>query len=471
VASQSAELDELLRTREAQGLRVPLWGRILVLGYGLLNVAASVGFTEAPGDTSPTVAALVIATLIVTLAVNLKLLALLRRRERVSLVGWVGAGMDALFVVALSVLAQLAGAEDGLTPGYVLKTEMPVTVLAVVAVNGLALRPRYPLVVGAGALVALLLPAVRLLWAPEAALSSHRPDVYAGAALDPGGLVTIVVMAAILVAGVAWAAHVGRQTVLKAIDRELAHAALQQDQLRLVMREKVKAIGKLVAGVSHEINTPVGALKSGVDTQRRVLERVAGDLSTQRVLQIGHQSLDAMSAAADRIRNLEVSLRGLAHLDEADFRKVDLRRELDSVVSAVHREHATTPIEVAPSDLPEVYLSASEFNQALLSLLRTAVAAAGPEGKVTVHLEKRHGTVRLAIADNGPALAPEALASLFDIGFDGSGERVSADLGLATAQSVVQRHGGELKVESVVGVGTTYTIEIPFDAVDPDSMG
>jgi len=158
VRPESAQLDDLLRAREAKGLRVPLLGRILVLSYGLVNVAASVGFAEAPGDTSPAVAALVIATLGLTLALNLELLALLGRQEKVATVGWVGAGMDALFVVALSVLAQLAGADDGLSPGYVFKTEMPITALAVVAINGLALRPRYPLLVGAGALIALLLP-------------------------------------------------------------------------------------------------------------------------------------------------------------------------------------------------------------------------------------------------------------------------------------------------------------------------
>ncbi|MCA9879720.1 MAG: hypothetical protein KC442_18130, partial [Thermomicrobiales bacterium] len=150
-----------------------------------------------------------------------------------------------------------------------------------------------------------------------------------------------------MVAAVAYAAHVGRQTVLRAIERELEHAAYQRHQLQVVMREKVKAIGKLVAGVSHEINTPVGALQSGVDTQRRILERLeqaldpaAGpDPKAQRMLQIGRQSLDAMRTATDRISSLEASLRGLAHLDEADLRRVDLARELDSVVSAVKREH------------------------------------------------------------------------------------------------------------------------------------
>lgn len=473
----SDQVRALLLAREARGLRVPTLARMLLPTFGLAVVGAELVLAPAPTAFSGLVA-LVFGTLTVALGLNMYLYWLLSGSRYVERVGLAGAVFDGLFVVVLSLLAQRAGAEDGLAAGYVFKTELPITVLTIVVINGLALRPRYPLIVGGGAVLALLLPVYEVMVDPGTRVSVDRMEVYAGTAVDVGHLVTSIAMVVGASMAVVFAAHAARQTIRRGIQQELDNASLQQEQLRVVMREKVRALGKLVAGLSHEINTPMGALRSSVDTQQRVLDRLAqslkqateaGDASDQaasmeRVLGIGGQSLTTMRAAAERISGLEASLRALSHLDEADLRKVDLGRELQTVLTAARRQlnpDTTVVLELAP--VPEIYLNAAEINQALLTIITNAFEAAGPTGTVTLRLSADGPQVRLEIADDGPGLPPARVAELFDVSLGGKGERVGAGLGLATAQSTVHRHGGDLTCQSRLGAGATFHLRLPLD--------
>lgn len=460
------QLKALLLSREAKGLRVPLAARMVLIGFGIINTIVGVLFTDAPG-TSPTLNVLVFGTFSIALFVNIRLMFWLKQARHIERAGLIGAGFDGVMVLALSGLAQLAGAQDGLSVGYVFKTEMPITVLAFVAINGLALRARYPLIVGAAALVALIVPAVRLARDPETLWTADRALVYGAGGHDLSSVITIIIMAAGVITAVCFAAHAARQTIRAAITQELEHARQQQEHLQLVMKEKVGAIARLVAGICHEVNTPVGALQSGVDTQARVLERLAGaapdDPKMGKLLRVGQQSLGAMQSAAERLAKLEASLRALSHLDEADFRKVDVHEELAKVLEVVQRPPAvTTTVRTEFAALPQIYVAASEFNQALLTLVSFAFEAAGPSGTVSIQTMRSPGAVQIEILDDGPGLSVEALAGLFDISLSSQGERVAAGLALATAQSVVQRHGGALSATHGDDGGTCLHIELPF---------
>jgi signal transduction histidine kinase len=472
-APDSAEVRALLLSREARGLRVPLIARMALLVFAVVNITVfSVFGKQGVGDSPVTVP--VFATLLLSLAINVYLLVLLRREQRVETVGLVGAGFDALLLLAFSGLAQWAGAHDGLGPGYVFKTELAITVVTIVVLNGLALRPRYPLLVGLGAVVALLVPAARMLLDPATRYSSDWSDVYAGTASDGGQVVMTVVLVIGATAAVSYAAHVARATIRRGIDQEVESARVQQEQLRVIMREKVDALARLVAGVSHEINSPLGALRSNVDTQSRVLEQleavVGEDGRGKRLLGVGQKTIGGISAAAERIATLESSLRSLAHLDEAELQRTDLHRELDSVLAALRRELGQAArITLEGGKLPEVLVSAREINQALLAVITYAVGAAGPSGTVTVRTSAQQGWVSIAVEDTGPGIDADALSTLFDVSFEAKGDRVAADLRLAIAQSIVQQHGGEISVESGSssssgGGGTTLTIRLPVGA-------
>ena len=470
----SPELIELLASREAEGLRVPAAGRILFLVFALVLVLIDLASSPQP-SVSPTLAGLIIATLVFMLGLNVYLWWWLRTHHRVATVGIVGAGCDALFVVVLAVLAQAAGDADGLSPAYVFKTELPIVVALIIVLNGLALRPRYPMIVGVGAAVALTLPLVSSAAASDLRLSDNRLEVYAGNAHDLGHLISTVVMVLGTVVAVAVAARAARLTVRKGVAQEIEHARLQQEQLHLVMREKVQALRGLVAGVCHEINTPLGSVRSGADTLSRVFDKLEAarpddERSKTRAMRAGRESLSAMQTATARIAELEVSLRRLSHLDEADLQSLQIGPELDAVVAAVRGSLDRMPTIIRTyDDVPALFVNGPEINQALLTIVKNACEAAGADGTVTLRIYQRDGHVHIEVTDTGPGIAPDKINQLFDINFSSKGRRVGIGVGLAAAQNAVQRHSGQLVVNSVPGDGATLVLSLPSEANETPS--
>lgn len=466
-SADNQQVAAILRAREARGLVVPLLARLLLVTFGIVVVGIDLAQPAHPTD--PQLTALVLGTLVLALSLNAYLLVRLRQGRGVERVGLSGAVFDALFVFVLAALAQRAGAAQGLAAGFAFQTELPITMLAVVVVNGLALRPRYPLIVGVGALAALGWT-LALTWSdPRTVASTEMHEIYPGTSVDPTGIATIVAMTALGVGATCWAAHVARATVRRGVAQEVENARLEERQLQLVLREKIQALGGLVAGISHELNTPLGALRSSVDTQHRVLDRLETSMGdgvdggARRLLTAGRNGLSGMRAATERISALESSLRALSHLDESEMKRVSVRDELEVVLATASRKRSDRPrVELEVETVPEVYWRARELNQALLTLVDNAFDAAGPGGAVRVRARVRDEVLHIDVADDGPGIEPARLQQIFDVQLASKGERVAASLGLPTAQAIVQRHGGDIRAESQVGEGTTFAVRVPL---------
>ena len=463
-SEDSPELIRLLRSREALGLRVPAIGRMVFLTIALAVVAFSIRADEVGRYGTP-IDVLVTAGLSFMLLLNVFIYYQLRRESRVATIGLVGAGFDALFVIFLSTMAQVVGVNDGLAPGFVYKSELPVAVMTVIVINGLALRPRYPAIVGVGALVALVVPAFRIGWGEPGQVSVSRIDVYTGSAVDPGQVAVVLAGTIGTTLAVVFFTRAARQTLRKGISQEIEQARLRQDQLRVVMQEKVRTLRKLVAGVCHEVNTPIGAVKSSTDTLGRVLDRLdtaKDDKAKARFVAVGRESLGTIETAVTRISALEASLRSLSHLDEGDLQNVDLNAELDRVVAAVRRSLGDEVNVVTHyGDLPELVLNGSQINQALLTVVTNAFEAAGTAGTVTLRTHLEEQQVRIEIEDDGPGIEAQRIPELFDVSLASKGERMGAGLGLAVAQNMAHLHGGALTARSTLGRGATFVFSFP----------
>lgn len=457
----SPELTALLRAREARGLRVPAYGRMLFLLVALALVVTT-SFLVNERVISPLLGGVLTALLIAMVLFNVLLLRRLGEQRDVERLGLVGAGVDAAFVIAIALIGVAAGAEDGLTPAYMLETELPSAVVTIVAINGLALRPRYPLIVGAGAVIAVLIPCALAMLDPSTPWSTDRVAVYAGAGVDASAIGSVVLMVTGASLAVVFVARAARQTVIEGIETQLKHSRLQQSQLRLVMREKVSTLRKLVAGVCHEVNTPIGAVKSSADTLGRVFDKLEGADGNARYLKAGRQSLSAIQTASERLSGLETSLRSLSHLDEAEVIEVDLERALDEVIETALRNLAVDTHVVRDfGGVPSLLLDGSQINQALLTLVTNALEAAGAEGTVTVKVWADADAVSVEVLDDGPGLTPDHLARIFDVSLAGRGARVAVGLGLAAAQNAAHRHGGELIAHSELGQGARFVLRLP----------
>lgn len=252
---------------------------------------------------------------------------------------------------------------------------------------------------------------------------------------------------------------------------------VQEKQALLVHSEKMAALGSLVAGVAHEINTPLGAIQSNNDIFIRTFDKIRVMLSDAAVLtdQVKYEELrekldaiDKLNAvsktATERIVSIVNSLRNFARLEEAEQKDADLHEGLESTLTLVHHQ-LKGRIEVVRryGDIPLIRCLPNQLNQVFMNLLVNASQAIEGKGKITVSTGRssRKETVFVEISDTGKGIPPENLARIFDPGFTTKGAGVGTGLGLSIVYQIVKDHNGEVEVESEVGKGSTFRVLLP----------
>jgi signal transduction histidine kinase len=258
-------------------------------------------------------------------------------------------------------------------------------------------------------------------------------------------------------------------------------AELRDAQTQLVQSEKMAALGNLVAGVAHEINTPLGAVSSNTDLVSRALAKAKDTLTDPNQIERARSFLDKATAMAEvsqeacrRIAEIVRSLRNFSRLDEAEHKAADLHEGLDSTLTLItHLTKNRITVRREYGQLPQVLCHANQLNQVFLNILINAVQAIAGEGEITIRTRQTAtagpGSTRAAvieISDTGCGIAPENLQKIFDPGFTTKGVGVGTGLGLAICYRIIANHRGRIEVESVRGRGTTFRIVLPMSAND-----
>ena len=248
-----------------------------------------------------------------------------------------------------------------------------------------------------------------------------------------------------------------------------ANETLQSIQKQVVMSEKMASLGMMVAGIAHEINTPLGAIASMQHTLERALEKLRKDLPAAPAETKAHKLLHVLEEAnrtirtgTQRVTTIVKRLRAFARLDEAELKPCNLHEALNDTLLLMHHElkHGFT-IDKSYGDLPTVACFASRITQVFLNLLMNAKQASAPPSTITIRTGTEPGYVWVAISDQGGGIAEEHLAKIFEPGFTTKGVGVGVGLGLSICHQIVEEHFGRIEVESEVGKGTTFTVWIP----------
>ena len=250
---------------------------------------------------------------------------------------------------------------------------------------------------------------------------------------------------------------------------------LHATQAELVQAEKLASLGKLAAGIAHELNNPVGALKSSADNTARCVaqieELLAGAAEQDappdhdrllRLTRVLRTNSEVLLSAGDRVTRTVDSLVEFTRLDVAAIDRVDLHRGLDSALELIHNEIGQgVQVMREYGDLPAVECHAGQLNQVFMSLLTNAAQATGAEGAITIRTHATEGEVHVEVSDTGPGIADDDLGAVFDPGFRSDGERVRGGMGLFASAHIVRQHGGRIEVTSTPGAGSTFTVVLP----------
>lgn len=272
---------------------------------------------------------------------------------------------------------------------------------------------------------------------------------------------------------------------------------LQESQVQLVQAEKMSSLGQLVAGVMHEINTPLMYVQSNVVTTAENLDELLGQMqpamalargvheghidrvrlrelltelgrvlepqafveSVDEIRQLSNDSLDGLGQIAELVQ----SLKDFSRMDRADEERFDVRDGLEKTLT-ITRHSLKNGIEVVRDygDVPPIYCAPSKINQVFMNLVNNAVQAMDGRGTLTLSTRAREDWVDVVVADTGCGIAPEHLDRIMDPFFTTKPVGQGTGLGLSIVHQIVDDHGGHLNVESTLGVGTTIKLSLPM---------
>jgi len=239
-----------------------------------------------------------------------------------------------------------------------------------------------------------------------------------------------------------------RQTAERdVVKRQLAHA------------EKMTALGQMVAGVAHQLNTPLAFSRSNVEMIRSALSRIH---PLPPALVPAPEMLDDIVAGMNQMNELVGKLRDFTRLDREHTASVDIREALASV-SYIARAVISTKVRIveAYEEVPPIACNVSQLNQAFLNIVMNAAQAINGDGTIMIHAGRKDDGIAVSIRDTGPGIPDDVLPHIFEPQFTTKPAGEGTGLGLMIAREAVEEHGGTIKVDTRLGTGTTFFIHLP----------
>lgn len=286
-------------------------------------------------------------------------------------------------------------------------------------------------------------------------------------------------------------------TVFAFVDRTVLRGRIRREQERLrtayVHSERLIALGTVVASVAHEVNNPLTSLLLSAEGLKLRLgplcraysaveelatrQRHATQHELTEIVGIG-RSAAHLTEARELLQELETSTQTIARVvrdlklftrpdTESASQLIDVRSLLDQVLRIVGRQiknHGVIELDCAP-DLPPVVAPSSRLAQVFTNILLNAAYAIGeiqrPLHRIRISMRSDEKVVTVSISDTGPGIAPNVIDRVFEPFFTTKSPEIGTGLGLSITRSILRRLGGDLRVESVHGDGTTFTALIP----------
>lgn len=276
---------------------------------------------------------------------------------------------------------------------------------------------------------------------------------------------------------------------------EQANQDIKETQAKLLQSEKMASVGVLAAGVAHEINNPIAFVMSNLrsleiyaknyrslieeyakldgltDLQERVDQKLKIETLTEQYdLEFMNEDLDSLLydsiEGTERVKEIVKGLKDFSHVDTVtNFAMSNLNECIQSTLKVVNNElKYHCDIRTDLSELPLTYCCSGQISQVLLNLMLNAGHAIEGPGVITISSKQKGELLEVSIADTGKGIPKDQLEKLFDPFYTTKPVGEGTGLGLAIAYGIAQEHRGEIRVESELGKGSSFTLSIPVTA-------
>jgi PAS domain S-box-containing protein len=279
-----------------------------------------------------------------------------------------------------------------------------------------------------------------------------------------------------------------------------AYEELQNAQAQLVQSEKMASLGRLVAGAAHELNNPISFIYSNVSHLRQYIEdmkmvldkysavsmlpapqiedripdieKFKEKMDLAYTMQDLDRLVDDIDEGARRTKGIVEDLKTFSRSEEGRIEDTDINEDMEKSLNLlVDHYKGRIIIHKDFADLPRVKCYANQLSRVFMNLITNACQAIDGSGDIWITTKLENGTVIISIRDNGLGMDKEHLSRIFDPFFTTKDVGEGAGLGLSISYGIIQRHKGEILVDSKKGSGTAFTIRMPtnFEAPEPST--
>jgi signal transduction histidine kinase len=279
---------------------------------------------------------------------------------------------------------------------------------------------------------------------------------------------------------------------------EAAYRQLEETEMQLVQSEKLASLGKMTAGIAHEINNPLGFIhgnlenidaylkdlkelirlyEANVNPAAENMERIQifkQQIQYDFIIDDLQKIMESCEHGTTRIAEIVTKLRNFSRLDESEIKSVDIHDGLDAAIELFARQSPDIRIERSYSELPKIECHPGQLNQVFFALIENAIDALKNKKqvaciKISTSLtepdknisDKEKKMIRIKISDNGPGIPEDIRSKVFDPFFTTKDVGEGKGLGLSLAYGIVHLHQGEIYFNSELGKGTDFFVEIP----------
>lgn len=261
---------------------------------------------------------------------------------------------------------------------------------------------------------------------------------------------------------------------------------MKRIQEQLVHSEKMASLGQLVAGIAHEINNPVNFISSNItplkqyindiktlihlyaracdfhEQERHQVEQFKEEIDFSFLIDDLDDLLADMETGANRIKRIVQDLRNFSRLDEAELKVINIHDSLDTTLNLLgHLYEKRITVHKEYGQIPDLECYAGQLNQVFMNILANAAQAIRVKGTITVDTKALGDKIEIRLGDSGRGMPEDVRKRIFEPFYTTKDVGEGTGLGLSITYSIIQKHKGDIQVESVENEGTTFVITLP----------